>query len=213
MSKTTRSQRNHHPFVEKVRQQIWLVIPLGIVAALVAIGIINGRQEEPGVVESFLVDTPGTPLPPRPENAALPGEAVPLLEAIHIPAGETATYNSNPPTSGAHYDVPAPWGIHNQAPLDESLVHNLEHGGIVISYNPAQIQGQTLEELRTQARELSQVNPRVVLTPRDDLDTAIALTAWGYLEKLDSYDSTVVKAFYDAHIGRGPECQNGQCPG
>lgn len=214
MTKTTRSRRNQGNFADKVRQQLWLGIPLVMIALVVALGIINSQREKPGVVENFTVDTPGTPLPPEPVNAAVPGEAIPTLEAVHIPVGETATYNSNPPTSGAHYEVPATWGIHNEAPLDEALVHNLEHGGIIISYNPAQIQGEMLEDLRTQTRQLSDVNPRIILTPRADLDSPIALTAWGYLQKLDSYDPALVQAFYDAHIARrGPECVNGQCPG
>jgi hypothetical protein len=214
VSRTTRSQRHRTSFADTIRQQLWLGIPLGVIALVLALGVINGQRERPGVVENFPVTSPGTPLPEEPISIAPPGEAIPTLEAIHIPPGETATYNSNPPTSGAHYAVAAPWGIHNQAPKDEALVHNLEHGGIIISYNPDQIGGQTLEDLRSQTRELSQINPRVVLTPRANLESAIALTAWGYLQPLDSYDASAVRAFYDAHIARrGPECQNGQCPG
>jgi Protein of unknown function (DUF3105) len=214
VSKTTRSRQNRHTLADTIRQNLWLGIPLGIIALVAAVGLLNGQREQPDLVENFSVDSPGTPLTPQPISPAIPGEAIPTLEASHIPPSETATYNSNPPTSGAHYELPATWGIHNQAPLDEALVHNLEHGGIVISYNPDQIQGQTLEELRTQTRELSQINPRVILTPRENLDAAIALTAWGYLQTLDNYNPTDVKAFYDAHIARrGPECRNGQCPG
>lgn len=213
MSKAARSRRKRNTFADKLRQQLWLVIPLGVVVLVVTLGIINGRRERPGIVESFLINSPGVPLPPQPDRASLPGEAIPILESPHIPEGEKATFNSNPPTSGAHYAIPAPWGIHNQAPLDEALVHNLEHGGIIISYDPAQIQGQVLEDLRTQTRELSRINPRIVLTPRENLDTPIALTAWGYLQKLDRYDPAAVKAFYDAHIARGKECRDGLCPG
>ncbi|MBD2452209.1 DUF3105 domain-containing protein [Nostoc sp. FACHB-152] len=53
----------------------------------------------------------------------------------------------------------------------------------------------------------------IILTPRLNLDTPIALTAWNYLQKLDRYNSTAVKIFYDTHIARGPECQQGLCPG
>jgi hypothetical protein len=45
-----------------------------------------------------------------------------------------------------------------------------------------------------------------------NIDTAIALTAWGYLQKLQGYDSVAIKTFYDAHVARSPECQNGLCP-
>jgi hypothetical protein len=43
-------------------------------------------------------------------------------------------------------------------------------------------------------------------------ETAIFLTAWGYVQKLDRYEPAEVKAFYDTHIARGPECQEGLCP-
>lgn len=165
-----------------------------------------------GLVEPFRVTTLESPLPPLPPATILPGTHFPDLGQKHVPAGTQITYNSNPPTSGPHYPYPAAWGIYKEPPADEFLVHNLEHGGINISYNPEQIKGQKLESLQAQARELSTFNPRLVLTPRVNLDTAIALTAWGYLENLDRYDPAAVKVFYNTHIARGPECQDGLCP-
>ena len=82
----------------------------------------------------------------------------------------------------------------------------------MVSYNPKQIEEPTLDQLRQQTRQLSQINPRIILTPRADLEAPIALTAWGYLKKLDSYDPAAVEAFYQAHIARGSECVSGQCP-
>src|SRR3989344_5078 len=43
-------------------------------------------------------------------------------------------YNSNPPTSGPHYEQPSRWGVSQAELPDEQLIHNLEHGGIWISY-------------------------------------------------------------------------------
>ena len=171
------------------------------------------QKEQKAIAETFKVTTPGKQLPNQPSGVKIPGTRIPELETKHIPEGEKVKYNSNPPTSGSHYAVAAEWGIYNIAPVDERLVHNLEHGGIVISYNPEEIKGEELEQLRAQVRKLSTINPRVILTPRQKLESAIALTAWGYLQKLDKYDPTAVKTFYDAHIARGPECQQGLCPG
>jgi Protein of unknown function (DUF3105) len=173
----------------------------------------EGSPETDGLLEEFVITTPGEELPDPVEDVALPGDKFPDLGQEHIPEGEPVEYNSNPPTSGSHYAVWAKWGIYETAPLDQRLVHNLEHGGIVISYDPELIQGNDLEQLRIQVRDLSQINPRIILTPREKFGAAIALTAWTYLQKLDTYDPEVVKAFYDAHIARGPECQKGQCPG
>jgi hypothetical protein len=173
----------------------------------------QGSTDSEELLEEFVVETPGDVLPDRSAATPLPGEKFPDLGQEHIAEGESVDYNSNPPTSGAHYEVWAKWGIYEKAPVDEQLVHNLEHGGVIVSYNPTLIRGKVLEQLRAQVRELSQINPRIILTPRDDFDGAIALTAWTYLQKLDRYDPDAIKTFYDAHIARGPECQKGQCPG
>jgi hypothetical protein len=170
-------------------------------------------QEEPtGLVDEFVVDTPGATLPPLPAGVALPGTAIPDLGQEHVSADQQVDYNSNPPTSGPHYEEQARWGIYNESPSDEQLVHNLEHGGIIISYNPDLVEAEDLEQIRQQAEGLSAINPRIIVTPRSEMPQAIALTAWGYLQELEAYDAAVIDEFYNAHIARGPECQDGQCP-
>ena len=229
MSKSTGLRKRNRAWQDKLLANSWLLIPVLVVGGVVAVGVTKQRPD-PGVQQTdtqpmsqqkpqastgdefFKVETPGSPLPPQPANAKLPGTALPKLGQDHVPETERVKYNSNPPTSGPHYAIWAQWGIHAKAPLDERLVHNLEHGGVTISYKPDQIQGQVLEQIKAQVRELSKTNARIILTPRPNMDTAIALTAWGYLQKLDRYDPAAIQAFYDAHIARGPECQNGLCP-
>lgn len=65
------------------------------------------------------------------------GEAVVDLGRNHIPQSEWEKfrYNSNPPTSGPH---DAEWiraGIYDAPFGDGYLVHSLEHGYVIISYN------------------------------------------------------------------------------
>ena len=165
-----------------------------------------------GLIEAFTVTTLESPLPQLPPGTILPGTHIPDLGQKHVAVGTPLTYNSNPPTSGPHYPYPAGWGIYRNPPANEFLVHNLEHGGVIISYDPDVIKGQELERLRAQARSLSTFNPRIIVVPWQNLDTAIGLTAWAYLQKLDRYEPTAVKTFYDTHIARGPECQDGLCP-
>lgn len=175
--------------------------------------MINPTLEWKGLIEPFVVTTAKSPLPGLYPGTILPGIRFPDQGQQHVDVGTSVTYNSYPPTSGPHYRYPAGWGIYKNPPADEFLVHNLEHGGVIISYNPKQIKGQELQQLRQQARSLSNFNPRVIVTPRLNLDAAVALTAWNYLQKLDRYNSKAVKVFYDTHIARGPECQEGLCPG
>lgn len=69
-------------------------------------------------------------------TAPMPGTAYQIQGREHITVGAShLPYNSNPPTSGPHYDNAAPWGIYDHELPDEQLIHNLEHGGVWISYD------------------------------------------------------------------------------
>ena len=212
MAKSSRRHRQKS-WQAKLLAQSWLIIPIGVIALVVGLGLTQGRQERQGLVDIFVADTLGGPSPPRSDaEEALPGEAMPDEGAAHVPEGQPVVYNTNPPTSGNHWASTAAWGIYNEPPPDEQLVHNLEHGGIIVSYHPEQIDDNTLNQLRRQVRRLSRRNPRIILTPRESLSVPIALTAWGFLKELDSYDPDRIDNFYDVHIAQGPECQEGRCP-
>ena len=132
------------------------------------------------------------------------GVSLHLANAEDVPP---VGYNSNPPTSGYHWGGgTAPWGILTEPVADTLSVHNIEHGGIIIHYRQDLDQA-TVAQLTSVARELLQQNPCVVMLPRptDQLDSPIALTAWTYLLRLDTVDADAIRAFFNAHIGRGPE--------
>ncbi len=127
-----------------------------------------------------------------------PGDHVPILGRDHIPQGTTyGKYNSNPPTSGPHWPSPADWGVYTQPLPDEMLVHNLEHSGVWISYkNPAD------SEMADRLAAIVRRYPRkVILTPRPQNDTPIALAAWGRLLKLPGFDEAKIVAFVEAYRG------------
>lgn len=65
----------------------------------------------------------------------LPGEAVADQGREHVAPGTVVNYNSNPPTSGQHYTDWIRKGVYDQPRDDRNLVHSLEHGYVVISYN------------------------------------------------------------------------------
>jgi len=67
----------------------------------------------------------------------LPGESLPDLGRDHVPQTEWSkfAYNSNPPTSGPHDVVWTKPGIYDTPQGEGNLVHSLEHGYIIISYN------------------------------------------------------------------------------
>ena len=61
-------------------------------------------------------------------------------------------YNSFPPSSGPHYAQPAPWGVYPDSIKQTILVHNLEHGGIVIQYGPG-ISKDDIDKLQSFAQD------------------------------------------------------------
>ena len=132
------------------------------------------------------------------------GESIALLPATHVAANTPTTYNSNPPTSGAHIVETAPWGISTTPLTDIALVHNLEHGGIVLHYRPDLVETER-EQLTALAAELQRRDRKVVLAPRAENDTPITATAWGKMLKQQSFGADELRTFFDAHINRGPE--------
>lgn len=131
-----------------------------------------------------------------------PGEAIPDQGALHIAIGqEHEPYNSNPPTSGPHYAAPAKWGIYDTPLPDEQLIHNLEHGGIWISYRDAG-DAELIAKLKDIAEDYT---IKVIMAPRPENDSPMALAAWTRLLKLDTFDEKQIKAFIKAFINKGPE--------
>ena len=74
----------------------------------------------------------------------LPGENIPEIGRDHITDIAGVDYNSNPPTSGSHFAVWAKPGVYDRLISDGYLIHSLEHGYIVISYD-CQVKGEWQE--------------------------------------------------------------------
>lgn len=145
-----------------------------------------------------------------------PGRAVPLLGNEHIqsPGSPHTPYNSDPPTSGPHVGRwVAPWGVHKVPIPLEVQVHNLEDGGVVIQYNcsPCPDLVAKLEALTTRPELLAMPRAlagrseppviRLVVAPYPTMKSKIALTAWGRIETLDTYDEAKILRFINAYIG------------
>ena len=105
-------------------------------------------------------------------------------------------YSSKPATSGWHYGVTAPWGIHGDAITDEVLVHNLEHAGVGVHYDCPE----GCEELAADLARIAGPYQKVIVAPYPDMGTTIALTAWGRIDKLDVLDEERIVAFIEAHM-------------
>ena len=133
-------------------------------------------------------------------------EIMPTL--IHIPDGQRATYNTTPPTSGDHWDWWAQCGFYPNGLPDERIVHNLEHGNIVVSYNLS-----AAETARLQAfMDSFEYAPAWAVTRFYDRIPAgkVALSAWGVLDTMTGVDAPRIIRFFEEYAGTmGPEFPNG----
>lgn len=138
------------------------------------------------------------------EGVGIDQEVMPTKN--HVEDGSIVDYNSVPATSGDHYFSPQSCGFYAGEIPDERVVHNLEHGNIVISYNlPNQDDVSALEDVYndldgwkdhyTVVRSYSKIAPGQV-----------ALSAWGVLDIMDGVDKERIERFYEHYVGRlGPE--------
>jgi len=65
----------------------------------------------------------------------LPGEAVTDQGREHVTDIFDIEYDSNPPTSGKHFPMWAKKGMYDRLISDGYLIHSLEHGYVIISYD------------------------------------------------------------------------------
>jgi hypothetical protein len=140
----------------------------------------------------------------------------PALRGVHsitTPTGRSPLWNTNPPTSGPHYEIPAIWGAYTEPLNMAQLVHNLEHGGIYILYGP-RVPDATVAQLRS----FYDGHTRgTILAPLPSLGNKIALGAWttkdendasngtAHLAKCTSFDEDAFRAFFDEFQFQGPE--------
>ena len=122
-----------------------------------------------------------------------------------IPGG----YSTVPPTSGRHWGAWSDCGFYNHPLPDELLVHNLEHGNIIVSYNLTS--DDEVAALRAAveaiplAREFAIVR-RYLAIP----EGMVAITTWGVLDRMDGVDPARIARFFADFPGNtGPEFANG----
>lgn len=202
----------------------------------------------------------------------------------HVSVEEVAAYiyNSNPPTSGPHLPTWVKAGVYSSPQSEGELIHSLEHGYVIISYNcnvhlnaslpvipaigvgddkiiskvfaheedsqatpsatfdppgqstdpsgktgpyvegrgfypegkfPFEATGSAVNEgdgCKTIVKQLEELANKkklwkLIVVPRLQLDTTIALTAWTYLDTFDQFDAGRIERFIDYHRDQGPE--------
>jgi hypothetical protein len=129
----------------------------------------------------------------------------------HVQGNSRVDYKASPPTTGNHWPPgqEADPGFYAEPVASESLVHNQEHGQIVIWYKP-----DAPQEVRDQIEQLVDQAPRVnIAAPWDDIDSPynFTMTAWdgesneGVQQSCELPSQEVWDEFRAEHQGRGPE--------
>ena len=134
--------------------------------------------------------------------SACPTRQFPEQQPNHIealPAGYE--YNSFPPTSGAHHPVPAIWGSYTEQVPSLNLVHNLEHGGVVVQYGSA-----ISAEARAELEEWYRDDPNgIVVAPLPELEDEVTATAWRWRMTCTGFDERALTQFREEFRAQGPE--------
>lgn len=112
-----------------------------------------------------------------------------------------------PPTSGSHTDA-SPEGFLGRPLVAESVVHNMEHGSVVIWYQPGD--PDLAGDVNQLVRDLGQTC--VIGGSFAQMSFEVAATAWGLVLPLAQFDREALAEFIREHRAkRGPEA--GVCRG
>jgi len=128
-------------------------------------------------------------------------------------------WNTDPPSNGQHYPEWDVWGFWTQAQNPRKVVHNEEHGGVILWWG-SQVPPSTVAKLHD---FYNQQSTGVLGTPYPSLGSKVAITAWtgnpndyqrggyygfGHIGICSSYTpkvETAFTAFRDTYRGKGPE--------
>jgi Protein of unknown function (DUF3105) len=133
----------------------------------------------------------------------------------------TNPYSSLPATSGPHWDPSgiANWGVYTTPQPETQLIHNLEHGGIVIWYDPAALSAEDVDALASdvESQNGSGISGRYkfILSPwggSNSLPAPVVATAWRWSLELQTADTSAIDDFARAHYGNAPEPNGGPGP-
>ncbi|MCK5928292.1 MAG: DUF3105 domain-containing protein [Nocardioides sp.] len=149
----------------------------------------------------LLVMTAATVLPQvaerlRPEPVDLTLDAVEVFEDLPTThTDEAVDYPTEPPVGGPHAGEWLDCGAYDEQVPAENLVHDLEHGTVLISYDP----DLDADEVALLEEQLPQNG---ILTPWSGLDAPVVVVVWGRRLALTGADDPRL-ALFIAELGNG----------
>lgn len=148
---------------------------------------------------------------------SLPEESIAVMpDTSHVAEGtDPGPYNSNPPTSGKHYEKPLQAGFYNPGDVQAQypaghLVHSLEHGYIIFWYNCSLLVDEAAcTDLKSQIKQVmdGENNNKVIAYPWESTDVPVVMTSWGKLLRLEDFSPSVARDFVRRNRNKAPEPQ------
>ncbi len=200
-----------------------LFAPFSLVSWLGAQGC-GGTESPPPADAGPTVETlhpDAAPLPGESECTVIKTTNITISNAAHIGDCAPVTYETNPPSGGPHWPFWAKYKKYATPVPHEMLVHDMEHGAVILYYRCASacpevealldgVMGMITDPLCLQIPG----GPlgRVIVTPDPDLATPIAASAWGATYTATCIDQASLVDFVQAVYGHGPEslCADGK---
>lgn len=183
----------------------------------------EGGEPPAPVVTELTPDQP--PLPGESECKVTITDHVPDEGHTHVEICTEVDYDSNPPSSGNHWPIWAEFRTHEVAVPREMLVHNLEHGAIVMRHRCDPECPEVVEAFEAAADDFgvdalcvsgedSAERSRIVISPDPELDAPIGISAWRATYVATCIDPESIQAFIEEHYGNGREnvCKEGKDP-
>lgn len=133
--------------------------------------------------------------------------------ALHVPAGSSIQWSTNPPATGEHYPIWAKWDEHYTSLQRGYWVHNAEHGGIILLYRCPEdcpdVVGALLDVARSVAPDdacAAPVKNRVIVVadPLLPPDVQVAAAGWDAIYTASCFDA-YIGTFAADRYNKGPE--------
>ncbi|MDT0167327.1 DUF3105 domain-containing protein [Actinotalea sp. AC32] len=136
------------------------------------------------------------------QNAELEAAASAPIEGVEVFEGLPANhvegpveYETAPPAGGDHSAAWLNCGVYDEPVPLENAVHSLEHGAVWIAYDPS-LPADDVASLTERATG----EAYALVSPYEDLDAPVVLTAWGHQLELDSADDPRVDVFLERYL-------------
>lgn len=124
----------------------------------------------------------------------------------HNPEGTRSFYKTDPPTSGPHDPRWLPPSVYEAGETrPELLVHNLEHGNIVLYFDRSALSESEVKWLKDVTNQYLGQWDGMLMVTREDKAHPVIVTAWRAILRLKVLDKEKVLQFVEAFRGRGPE--------